>query len=301
MTTSLGLGRPETRSAFDPSTGDVPTAPGMFVTFAHPVADVAAFLERFPAEWRAAGGARRQGTGWIGPVLLVLGFAAPAVDWKMGYGTALFAPLLGLGLLCALVVAVARGAAPPTLGPENLAADARGLLLALEGDLAAGKPVSGWVDLTGPVQPPKVVRAGHSRSGAPVRLYRDEWCRLKLTLRDGSGLRVSAVERRKVKDPVHRRRRTKPGATASVHTVEVRLVPNPALYAVRPPETPAGTRFGSLTLARVQAADGSLSAVAATERGGLPPKDVLQLLDHLHRHLAKAGTPATPPPLPGTP
>ena len=304
MTTTPGPvpSRPDAkgaRSGFDPSTGDVPTAPGLFVTFAHPAADVAAFLERLPAEWRAAGGARRQGTGWIGPILLLLGAAAPVLDWKMGYGTPLFTPLLGLALLCALVVAVARGTTAVAFGPEHFARDVRALLLALEGDLAAGKPVSGWVDLTGAQQPVKVMRVGHSRSGVPVRLYRDEWCRLKLTLRDGSGLRVSAVERRKVKDPVRKRRRTKPGATVSVHTIEVRLAPNPALYSLRAP-TAVGPQFGALSVVDVKAQDGALSLVATAPHGGLPSKEVLQLLDYAHRHLERAGGPAAPPPA-GTP
>jgi hypothetical protein len=302
LTSSLGLGNPpkgsEARSGFDPSAGDIPSAPGLFVTFAHPAADVAAFLERRPAEWRAAGGDRRAGTGWIGPAVLLLGFAAPIADLWVGFGMWVFAPLAFLGLFCTILVAVARGGGVPAFQGDERVQEVRGLLLALEGDLAPGKPVSGWVDLTGPDQSAKVVRSGRSRSGAPVRLCRDEWCRLKLTLRDGSGLRVSAVERRKTKDPVQKRRRTKPGSSVSVHSVDVRLVPNPALYRIRAADTPPGTPFGSLSLARIQAADGAVSAVATSPSGGLPAKDVLHLVDHVHRHLERASGAATPPPLP---
>lgn len=285
----------DARSGFDPSSGDVPSAPGLFVTFAHPAADVAGFLERRPAEWQAAHAARRRGTGWIGPLLLVMGLAAPAIDLKVGFGVPLFAPLLGLGLVLALVVALSSGGGPGAgLTLKDRAEDCRSLLLALEGDLAAGKPVSGWLDLTGPGQPAKVVRSGHSRSGVPVHLYRDEWCRLKLTLRDGNVVRVSAVERRKTKDPVRKRRRTKPGSSTAIHTVEVRLGVNPSIYQLRAPETAAGTPFGSLTLVRLQAADGTLHAAATVSRGGLPPKDVLHLLDHLYRHLERAAGAPTP-------
>jgi hypothetical protein len=74
----------------------------------------------------------------------------------------------------------------------------------------------------------------------------------------------------------------------SVHTVEVRLVPNPALYALRAPLA-VGPQFGALKVADVKAQDGALSVVATAPHGGLPTKEVLQLLDYVHRHLERAG------------
>jgi hypothetical protein len=264
-----------------------PSAPGLYVAFAHPAADVAGFLERRPVEWREALKARGHGLGWVPWLILALGLAAPFVDVLAGFGTLLFTPLVALALFTCVVLALS-GSAAPELTREDRARDLRHLLLALEGDLAAGRPVSGHLDLTGPEQKDKVVRVGRSPRGVPVRLYRDEWCRLKLSLRDGSQLRLSATERRKAKDPVRKRRRVKPGTSTSVHAVEMRLAPSPALYRVRPPATAPGTRFGALSLVALQAADGRLHALATVEGGGLPAKDVLQLLAHLYAHLERA-------------
>jgi hypothetical protein len=264
-----------------------PSAPGLYVTFAHPAADVAGFLERRPAEWREALKARGHDVGWVAWPILGLGLAAPFVDVVAGFGTLLFTPLVALALFVCVVLALS-GSAAPELAREDRARDLRDLLLALAGDLASGRPVSGHLDLTGPEQKDKVVRVGRSARGVPVRLYRDEWCRLKLSMRDGSQIRLSTTERRKSKDPVRKRRRVKPGTSTSVHTVELRLAPNPALYRVRPPATAPGTRFGALGLVTLQAAEGVLQAVATVEGGGLPAKDVLQLLAHLYGHLERA-------------
>jgi len=65
----------------------------------------------------------------------------------------------------------------------------------IKDDIAPGRTLMGWLDLTGAQQPGKVVREGISASGAPVKAYRDEWLRIKMPLYDGNVMRVSGLER----------------------------------------------------------------------------------------------------------
>jgi hypothetical protein len=128
----------------------------------------------------------------------------------------------------------------------------RRVVHALADDVVAGKRVSGWLDLTGADQPSKLVREAKARSGAQVQLYRDEWWRLRLPLRDGNDLRVSGVDRVKARREHGKRNargkyKTKPGRMEQLHTLEVRLAVNAAVYRIKPPETQA-LQLGQLTL-----------------------------------------------------
>jgi hypothetical protein len=69
----------------------------------------------------------------------------------------------------------------------------------LKDDLAPRRTLLGWLDLSGPQQPGKVVREATSGTGMPIKYYRDEWLRMKMPLYDGNLLRVSAVQRVKAR------------------------------------------------------------------------------------------------------
>lgn len=203
--------------------------------------------------------------------------------------------LFGLGT--ALVAAFGRwldrrGRPKPSPAPpaERLRKCAE-VVSALADDALPGKPASGWLDLTGPEQPSKLCRRGKAFTGAEIKVYRDEWWRLRLPLADGNQLRLAAVERRKVRGDYwkrgRRRRKRKPGRTESVATFEARVVVNPEVWRIKPAGA-AAPRVEGLALSTVQAADGAVSIVArpaAVER--FEPREVLALLALLYRQLER--------------
>ncbi len=72
--------------------------------------------------------------------------------------------------------------------------DLSALARAFEALVAPGQPVTGFVDLSGVEQPTKELRLPPRPDLAPHRLFRDEWARLDLTLRNGGRLRLRLVE-----------------------------------------------------------------------------------------------------------
>jgi hypothetical protein len=246
----------------------------------------------------AATGSPRPRPGWMrqrGPagcvfLLLALPMASALSHYTLGDSLSvspiawLVAAVLGLAI-AALVDNREPSPAPPLFDLSRME-NCKAVVEALEHDAMPGKPASGWLDLTGPRQGSKVCRVGKAASGRQIRLYRDEWWRFTLPLRDGNRLRISAVERVKVKDAVRRRRRTKPEAEETVATVEVKLGVNTAAYRTKPQLTPA-TSGDSLKPGPIQTTPDSVSTVAALR--GLParfrPKDLLTLLALVYARL----------------
>jgi hypothetical protein len=199
----------------------------------------------------AATGAPRPRPAWMknkGPVgcvfaLFVLPMVSALSTYAMGnsLSEAPSAWLVGAVLLVVVVVLMDNRESVPVAPRYDLSRMevCREVAAALEHDALPGKPASGWLDLTGPRQGSKVCREGNAASGRHIRLYRDEWWRLTLPLRDGNRLRISAVERVKVKDAVRRRRKTKPEVEETIGTIEVKLGVNTAEYRTLPEFTPA--------------------------------------------------------------
>lgn len=116
---------------------------------------------------------------------------------------------------------------------------------ALADDAVPGKPASGWIDVSGHEQASKLVREGTTATGWKVSLYRDEWLRLRLALRDGNRVRVSAVDRVKVRAGKWKRtsrgkQKWKSGRSDWISTLELQLVVNPEAYRVKAEAPPAG-------------------------------------------------------------
>lgn len=72
--------------------------------------------------------------------------------------------------------------------------DLRALVGALEPLLAPGRPVAGFVDLTGPEREWKELRLPPRPDLGPHRVFRDEWAQLEFELRAGGRLRLRLVE-----------------------------------------------------------------------------------------------------------
>jgi hypothetical protein len=185
-----------------------------------------------------------------------------------------------------------RGRArPPEEPPRDRLGKCAAIVSALADDAMPGKPAAGWLDLTGPAQPGKLVRQGKAANGAEIRLYRDEWWRLRLPLGDGNQLRLAAVLRHKVRGDYWKRgrsrRKLKRGRSESVATYEARLTLNPKVWRVKAAAGPAPHVEG-LGLSPVQAADGALSLVArpmASEY--FEPRSILAMLACLYSQLER--------------
>jgi len=176
--------------------------------------------------------------------------------------------------------------------PRDVLAKCAAVVSALADDAQPDKPATGWIDLTGAEQPGKLLRQAKAANGAEVRLYRDEWWRLRLPLADGNQLRLAAVRRRKSRGQYWkkgaRRRKLKPGRVEELTTWEARLAVNPAAWRIKPADGQA-RRLDGISLSPVAVGEGSVSVVGQPATAGWfePPK-VLALLAALYGQLERA-------------
>jgi hypothetical protein len=164
------------------------------------------------------------------------------------------------------------------------------VLRGLADDAAPGKRASGLLDLSGPEQKKKLVRSAKAASGAPISIYRDEWCRLRLPLLDGSQLRISGVDRWKVRGDYWkqgaRRRKLKPGRKEQLRTVEAQLTHDPGRYEARAAQGP--WQLGYLHASAVRVDPGRVVVTAVLPNHGLlEAKDVLALVALAFRSLER--------------
>ncbi len=145
--------------------------------------------------------------GRLAVLLLILGAFLSNVSALSGSA---WLPLAGFGLLLllpvvALVAAPGRRVAPlvlarlraPWAEPPAWRApllEMIGLARTLEPLLAPGEPVAGFIDMSGVQHPWKELRLPPRPDLGAHRLFRDEWARLDLELRDGGRLRLRLVE-----------------------------------------------------------------------------------------------------------
>ena len=119
----------------------------------------------------------------------------------------------------------------------------------------------------------------------PVAHYRDEWLSLKTKLYDGNMLRLSAVERVKVRKGYYKRSRIsgkqkwKAPKVANGQELKVRVSVNPNVYDIAPgPAARPGTRVGHYTLTEFSTAGGIVDLSAAAPPGAVQAGDVLGVL-----------------------
>ena len=165
----------------------------------------------------------------------------------------------------------------------------------LKDDLAPGRTLIGWLDLTGAQQSGKVVQQRTSPSGMPVAFYRDEWLRLKMPLYDGNVLRLSAVERAKAKlgqwkrGRVSGKRKWKAGGTVwDRNELRVAVAVNPEAYEVLPIQR---SQVGKFTVQTAQM--GGHVAFRADTSGAIETEDILGVLRFAYEHLKPRGTAIT--------
>jgi hypothetical protein len=222
---------------------------------------------------------------WLPWLLLLAGAPWFLIDLALGYNLLTFTPI-SLGFWAAgvaLGLAQWRARPGPALGPQFRAA--RDILHTLRDDPDPRRSVFGHLDLSGAQQPSKLFREGANAAGLAVAHYRDEWLSLKAKLYDGNMLRLSAVERVKVRKGYYKRSRIsgkqkwKPPKVANGQELKVRLSVNPTVYEIAPgPATRPGARVGRYTLTEFSAAGGIIDLAAAAPPGAIQPADVLGVL-----------------------
>jgi hypothetical protein len=196
-------------------------------------------------------------------------------------------PAAALTLLLALLVGErSRRTRLGGLSPFDSRFDeARRIFAVLKDDLPRKYPLLGWLDLTG-LSETKAARETLSDAGAPITFYRDEWLRLKLKLKDGNVLRLSAVESvRKKKGFMKRGRRRskwKPGQTTAGHQLRISVLVNRERHQIRRPVSQQ--RLGEIWLdAELTNDDRLVVTAAAPER--MSADTVLRLLKHAYDHV----------------
>jgi len=184
---------------------------------------------------------------WLIVLLFPAGLPFILADLALGYNICTFslvALVLWAGAVVGLIVLLRDRPTGNEFGPRFDAA--RTVFETIKDDLSPKRTLMGWLDLTGPQQPGKVAREAKSPSGMPLKYYRDEWLKMKLSLYDGNVLRVSALERVKAQMGRWKRgssgkRKWKAGVSQARHELRVALTVNPSAYDVRPqPVTQVG-------------------------------------------------------------
>jgi hypothetical protein len=222
---------------------------------------------------------------WIPWLLLLAGAPWFLIDLALGYNCLTFTLVTAGFWAAALVTGIAqwRARPGPAFGPQFQAA--REILYTLRDDPDPKRNVFGHVDLSGAQQASKLFRESTNAAGLPVAHYRDEWLSLKTKLYDGNMLRLSAIERVKVRKGYYKRSRIsgknkwKAPKVANGQELKVRVSVNPTVYEIAPgPSSRRGTAVGRYTLTEFSTAGGILDLSAAGPPGSVQPADVLGVL-----------------------
>jgi len=135
-------------------------------------------------------------------LLFLLGLPLPLVDLFLklvfGYNAILFTLVGGVFWVTALVLTIALHRTKVKDFPPHYHTG-RLIILTLRDDVAPKRDLFGHLDLTGAQQESKLASETPNALGLTVQRYRDEWLMLKAKLYDGNMLRMSTIERVKVR------------------------------------------------------------------------------------------------------
>ena len=232
---------------------------------------------------------------WLVALLIPAGLPFIFADLALGYNVCTFS-LIALVLWGAAVVGfILLMRNRPTgkeFGPRF--DSARTVFETIQDDLSPKRTLIGWLDLTGPQQPSKVVRQNTSSSGMPINYYRDEWLKMKMMLYDGNVMRVSALERVKARMGRWKRNRRgkskwKAGGNISRNELRVAITVNREAYDVLPLQT---NQSGKFLIEARESGDGRIVLDALTD-AAIGAQDILQLLRFAYDHLKPRGASAS--------
>jgi len=167
---------------------------------------------------------------------------------------------------------------------------ARQIFYTLRDDLKPGSPLLGHLDLTGYKQKDKIARQTSDTMNRTTDHYRDEWLSLKAKLYDGNVLRVSAVQRAKIRQPFTKRSRIsgkiklKPEKLKGfLNELKVRIVVNPEVYTIAQnnPVIP-GKAIGQYTISQVDTQGGIINLTAHSTSNEIQSESILNVLQHTY-------------------
>jgi len=231
---------------------------------------------------------------WLPWALLLAGLFFLVLDFALGYNNSLFMLLcLGWwGVAFVVWLALRRNRAGGSLAPEY--ATAREVFHTLRDDVAPKKFFFGHLDLTGPRQTSKVARTAQNALGRNVSYYRDEWLSLKTKLYDGNMLRVSAIQRLKVRDSYTKRsasgkmKMKSALVKADRQQLSVRLSVNPQVYDVTTMRLlQPGTRIGTYTIVQCANNGGIVNVVASAATSPVTATDIVSVLHAVYGQLQR--------------
>lgn len=228
------------------------------------------------------------------PILfLIAGVPLICFDLILGYGAFYFA-CVTIGLwIAAFVTFVAWWRARPGAAFPPHYSTVREVIFTLRDDLRPKENLLGKLDLTGARQPSKLARTGTGLNNAKLNYYRDEWLSLKAKLYDGNLLRLSAIERVKVKEAMFRRgssgkMKWKPEKIENGQQLKVRLAVNPQLYDITH-NVQLSTQIGQYFVDGFAANDGIIELSAASVARTIKPEDILGVLKFTYDQLERKG------------
>jgi hypothetical protein len=216
---------------------------------------------------RYRGGQRRLwmvigGLAAVGLVFLCVDVLAGYSGFGFGYLAGMFWTGVGVLIIYSLVRGI-RGAT--TRLPRDQFDVARQIIHTLRDDVGRSGRVTGWLDLTGPRQKSKLLRTGRTSSGYAKHYYSDPWFSAKIQLVDGNLLRLTLLERTKVKKGYVADRR---------HQLKAKLVVNSQMYDIGP-----GQPLPGLTL------DGSIFQLQGNKSNPFTAQEVLSSLKAMYGYL----------------
>jgi hypothetical protein len=206
--------------------------------------------------------------------LLVVGLPFFFLDMVMDYNCLTFSLVGGVLWVAAFIMGLRLLITGRAKVESPQFSAARTIIETLKDDIGKKGRLTGWLDLTGPRQKSKISRRGRTSSGKPKIYYRDPWLQAKTKLVDGNLLRLTLMEKLKVK---------KGYVAAREQRLKAKLAVNQDLYRIRAfsqQEVQA-----NLPPARLDVQGGIIKLAYATTGKKLDPWDVLNSLKFLYSHL----------------
>lgn len=227
------------------------------------------------------------------PLLFLAGFPFVLLDFILGYGACFFS-LVALGLWGAAVVTfISWISGRPGAAFHSHYATVREVVHTLRDDLPPRQNLLGKLDLTGARQPSKLARSGKNFNGIPMSYYRDEWLGVKAKLYDGNILRLSAIEKVKVREGGLRRgssgkTKWKPEKIENGQSLKVRVAVNPQVYEIMH-HVQLSTPIGQYFVSGFSANDGIIELTADSAAKTIKPEDILGVLKFAYDQLERKG------------
>lgn len=235
---------------------------------------------------------------WLPLMLFLLSFPFCLLDFFLGYSTVVFILVgLFLGITSIVFFFVLRRNRPGKNSFPPHYQTIQTVIHNLRDDVPKDGLFLGHLDLTGSQKPEKLLRTGSNARGQAMEFYQDEWFKLKAKLYDGNMLRMSLIERTKVRKGYFKRSRSgkqkwKSAKTKNQQEIKVRVAVNSETYMIVPTsEARPGTRVGPYTIETINTSDGMVTLGASALAGTIQPGDVLGILRLAYNQLQRRRDP----------